>query len=210
MRDNFPSLSMPKNYHAYAAELLGTFLLAFLVHLGAGGGLPVPTAVIAGLTLGLIVYMLGPISGAHVNPAVTIGLASIGKIAPTEAAAYVVSQLLGGFLALLAGNWLLGSALSLTVSDTPLVGIAEAIGAAILVLGVCSVVYGKAPKDAAGLTIGTSLTLGALAASVQSNGIVNPAVALGLGSLSVMYVVGPLLGGIVAAWGYKLLAAKSN
>ena len=62
------------------SELLGTFLLAFLVHLSIGAHFPVPTPIIAGLTLGLIVYMLGGISGAHVNPAVTIALASIGKI----------------------------------------------------------------------------------------------------------------------------------
>lgn len=195
-----------KNLHVYAAELLGTFLLAFMVHLSIGAGSPVPTAVIAGLTLGLIVYMLGPISGAHVNPAVTVGLLSVGKISLQDAACYVAAQFLGAALALIAGGALLGHGLSVVAVDSSVIAIAEAIGAAVLVLGVSSVVWKKAPADAAGLTIGTSLALGAMAASVQSNGVVNPAVAFGIGSFSLSYLVGPLVGGVIAAWGYRWVA----
>ncbi len=199
-------LSMKQlNYHAYAAELVGTFLLAFMVHMGVGGSLPVATPVIAGLTLGLIVYMFGAISGAHVNPAVTLGLASIGKISPKDAAAYIVMQFIGGFLALLAGNVLLGGQLSVVADNTTLVAVAELIGAAILVLGVSSVVHGKVTQSASGLTIGIALTVGVLAASAGSNGVVNPAVALGIGSLSAAYVLGPIVGGVLAAWGYRAL-----
>ncbi len=196
------------NYHAYAAELVGTFLLAFMVHMGVGGSLPVATPVIAGLTLGLIVYMFGAISGAHVNPAVTLSLASIGKISPKDAAVYIVMQFIGGFLALLAGNALLGGGLTVAAGNTTLVAVAELIGAAILVLGVSSVVHGKVTQSASGLTIGTALTVGVLAASAGSNGVVNPAVALGIGSLSVSYVLGPIVGGIIAAWGYRALVSR--
>lgn len=196
-------------YHAYAAELVGTFLLAFMVHMGVGGQLPVPTPVIAGLTLGLVVYMFGAISGAHVNPAVTIALASIRKISPKDAGFYIVAQLIGGFLALLAGNYLLGSQLSVVADTTLIIGIAEAIGAAILVLGVSSVVHGKVTQGASGLTIGSALALGVLAASAQSNGVLNLAVALGIGSVSLAYVLGPIVGGLVAAWGYRALVSKS-
>jgi glycerol uptake facilitator-like aquaporin len=87
-----------------------------------------------------------------------------------------------------------------------MIGIAEAIGAAILVLGVSSVVHGKVTQGASGLTIGSALSLGVLAASAQSNGVVNPAVALGIGSVSLAYVFGPILGGLIAAWGYRALA----
>ncbi|MSR67955.1 hypothetical protein EXS65_03995 [Candidatus Peribacteria bacterium] len=194
------------NIRPYAAECLGTFLLALLVHLSIGADFPVPTPVIAGLTLGLLVYMLGGISGAHVNPAVTIGLASIGKISWPEAGRYIVAQLLGGGLALMFGKALLGAPLSIIAGNSVMILVAEALGAAILVLGVSSVVHGKAPHDASGLTIGTSLALGAMAASVQANGVVNPAVALGIGSLSAAYIIGPLVGGIVAAQLYQALA----
>lgn len=194
--------------HAYVAELLGTFLLALLIRLSLSAGFPVPTPVVAGLTLGLLVYIIGPVSGAHVNPAVTLGLAAIRKISWNDAGVYVVMQLLGGFLAMVVGNSLTGIRFTLGAENTVTAGIAEAMGAAILVLGVSSVVFGKTPKDASGLTIGTALTLGALAASTVSNGVVNPAVALGIGSLSVAYVVGPLLGGVVAAFGYRALIGE--
>lgn len=198
-----------KKIHAYAAELLGTFLLAFLVHLSIGSGnFPVPTPVVAGLTLGLIVYMLGSVSGAHVNPAVTLGLWSIKKISSKDAVLYIVAQFIGAALAMWAGDAMTGSAVSLLTDDSALTVVAEALGAAILVLGVSSVVHGKAPSEASGLTIGTALTLGASAASVLSNGVVNPAVALGIHSFSVAYVVGPLIGGVVAAWGYRWLTQK--
>jgi glycerol uptake facilitator-like aquaporin len=94
---------------------------------------------------------------------------------------------------------LLGNGLPVFATDSLLVIIVEALGAAILVLGVSSVVWKKTPADASGLTIGTALTLGALAASVQSNGVVNPAVALGIGSFSVSYFVGPILGGVIGS-----------
>jgi len=196
--------------HACIAELLGTFLLALLVHLSLKSGFPVPTPIVAGLALGLIVYMLGSISGAHVNPAVTMGLAVIRKISWNDAALYIAMQLMGGFLAMIVGNALTGSPLSLVAGTAVNIGIAEAMGAAILVLGVASVVYGKTPKDASGLTIGTALTLGALTASTISNGVVNPAVALGIGSLSLPYVAGPLIGGVVAAFGYRALIGEKG
>lgn len=194
------------NYRAYAAELVGTFLLAFMIRISiAGGYLAVSTPVTAGLTLGLIVYMFGAISGAHVNPAVTIGLASIGKIKPKEAGFYVIAQVTGGLLAFFAGNAFVGT-LTLEVGNTTMIAIAELIGAAVLVLGVSSVVHGKVSDTASGLTIGTALTLGVLGASAGSLAVVNPAVAIGIGSLSAAYILGPIAGGIIAAWGYRALA----
>ncbi len=196
------------NSRRYFAEFLGTFLLALLIHLSIGAQFPVATPVIAGLTLGLIVYMLGAISGAHVNPAVTIALASIDKISWKDAGFYVLSQFLGGAAAFLFGKGLLGHSLAVTAGTSMPILAAEAVGAAILVLGVSSVVHGKAPNDASGLTIGTALALGALTASVQSNGVLSPAVALGIGSLSCAYLIGPVIGGIIAAQLYKRLLSE--
>jgi aquaporin Z len=88
---------------AYIAELLGTFLLVL-------GG--VGTAVVAGwrvgelgvalafgLTLLLLVYTIGPISGCHVNPAVTLGHLVLGKISAMRALGYWAAQVVGGLLA---------------------------------------------------------------------------------------------------------------
>ncbi len=194
------------NIRAYSAELLGTFLLALLVHLSIGANFPIATPLVAGLTLGLIVYLFGAISGAHVNPAVTIALASIDKISWKEAGFYILSQCIGAGAAFLFARGLLGNSVSLTVGTSMPILAAEAIGAGILVLGVSSVVHSKASCDASGLTIGTALALGALAASVQSNGVLNPAVALGIGSLSIAYVIGPIVGGVIAAQMYRAIA----
>lgn len=200
---------MNLNVRALVAELVGTFVLALVVRLSLTASLPLPTPVLAGLALALSVYAIGSISGAHINPAVTISLLSIGKISAMDAIAYIIAQCLGGFLALAVGRGLVPTDLALTVGNTPLIGLCEALGAALLVWAVSSVVHKKAPADAAGLTIGTGLTLGILIASVGSNGVLNPAVAIGIGSLSPMYVLAPVLGGIAAAWAYKLIAEKA-
>ncbi len=183
-----------------SAEFLGALVLTLGVsaalRLNASDAAPL----IAALTVGLFVYTIGSVSGAHMNPAVTIGLLSIHKIHTKEAMWYIVSQLLGGVLALALANALIGGATNLTIVDSVEVGVAELIGAFILVFGVCSVVYKKVTPGAAGAVIGGSLFLGIVLASFTgSNGILNPAVAIGLDASSLMYMVGPLLGGIVAA-----------
>ncbi len=194
--------------HSLAAELLGVFLLSLAVFISLTSQLPLSTPVIAALTVGVLVYTMGSLSGAHLNPAVTVGLASVRAIGFGEAAAYIVAQFVGGYLGMIVGRLLTHGIPQLTVLNTPTVFAAEAIGAAILVIGVSSVVRHKCPADAAGLTIGGSLLLGILIASTGSNGVLNPAVAFGIGSVSVAYVLGPIVGGIVGAWIYKLLCKK--
>ncbi len=192
----------------YVAEGIGTFLLTAAVGLSLTAGLGLSTAVIAGLTLGLLVYTIGPISGAHVNPAVTLSLASIKKIGPKDTLWYLVAQVIGALIAAECVAYLAGSSPALTVSDTTLVGAGEALGAAILVWGIAAVAYKKTPADASGLTIGGSLLLGALVAGTVANGVINPAVAIGIGSVSAMYLVAPIVGGIVAAYVYRAVEKK--
>jgi glycerol uptake facilitator protein len=192
-------------YNAYVAEFVGTFLLTLVVRLAIGSTFAIPTAVLAGLTLGLVVYMFGPVSGAHINPAVTLGLASIKKIKPSDAFVYVLCQFAGaGLASFLVSVGMLAMEVSPGVYDSQvMVAICEAMGAFILVLGVSSVVWQKTPAPAAGLTIGTALTLGATVASAGSFGVINPAVAFGLGTASFIYLLAPVVGGVAAAWGYK-------
>ncbi len=194
--------------HPYIAECLGTFLLTFAVLSSLLFTLPLATPIIAGLTLGILVYTLGPISGAHVNPAVTIGLLSIGKIKGFEAVKYILAQCVGAVLALELGLLLGGQIPPITVGSSLAIGISEAIGAFVLVMGVSSVVHGKVHEDASGLTIGSSLLLGVLLAMGTSNGVLNPAVSIGIGSVSIAYILGPIAGGIAAAWSYRALLGK--
>ena len=190
----------------YLAELVGTFLLTLAVSVCLASKFPVPTAVVAALALGVSVYVFGAISGTHINPAITLGLLSVGKISVKDALIYWVAQFAGGGAAY-ALTPMLTTRGAVTAVDSASVFCAEALGAFVLAYGVASVVYGKAPGPAAGLTIGGSLLIGISMAAANSNGVLNPAVALGIGSLSLMYVAGPLVGAVLAMQIYKFLAS---
>ena len=86
------------------AEFVGTFMLATAVlvvsNMFGAGTAAWYTAVSAGAALALIVAKLGHVSGAHVNPAVTIGMWTLKRIPTTSAVVYIASQLLGGAAAL--------------------------------------------------------------------------------------------------------------
>ena len=185
----------------YFAEFFGAFILSLVVGLSVSGTFPIVTPVLAGLTLGLFVYTIGALSGCHINPAVTIGLLSIGKIKMNEAAKYIVSQLIGGFLA---------SVLLVQTSITlpPILAggmtqvFAETLGTMLLAFGVASIVYGRVSDVASGLVIGGSLLLGiSIAAMMGSAGILNPAVALGLSAYHPTYLALQIL---VAVLGFNL------
>lgn len=198
----------------YAAEFLGAFTLTFAVLASIAFSAPIAGPVIAGLTLGLFVYTVGPVSGAHLNPAVTIGMLTGDKIKLNDALMYIIAQLLGGVAAMMVAAQFAGRTLSLGYGSSLAVVVAEAVGAFILAFGVSSVAYGKTPAAASGLVVGGSLALGASVASMGGNGVINPAVALGIGSFGPMYIVGPIIGAVVAVrvftwlYGEKMLTHR--
>ena len=190
----------------YTAELLGTFALALVVGLSLSGSFPVPTPIVAALVLGLFVYSVGHVSGTHINPAVTLGVWSIGKISARDAACYIVSQFIGAGLALLVITATLGMP-HLTVSGSWTVVLAELIGTFFFAFRIASAVYGKSPSQLSGVVVGGSLLLGiTIAALIGSNGVLNPAVAFGIGSFNLAYLFGPIVGSILGMQGYKQLA----
>lgn len=195
------------NYKAYAAELLGTFTLTFVVWLGTAYEMPLSTPVAAAITLGLFVYTIGTISGSHINPAVTIALLSVNKIKVKDAGMYIVAQVIGAAIAMLLGAQFtegvtIGSDISL------LEGIGEILGSFVFIFGIASVVNKGVHEAVRGLVIGGSLLLGIYIASAFSNGILNPAVAWGVGSFNPMYLLGPVIGGVAAVWAHQWLSAK--
>lgn len=188
------------NFKALAAELFGTFGLSLAVLISINSpGFPVGTPVIAGLTLGLFVYTIGPISGCHINPAVTLALAVIRKVDLKTAGTYIVAQFLGAALAIGVGSLLFAAPEVLVWASSSSVGAAEALGTMIFLFGIAAVVLGRVPDSMSGLVIGGSLMLGVLWAAQASNGVLNPAVAFSLGSMSLAYLWGPVVGGAVGA-----------
>ena len=137
----------------YIGEAVGTGVLTMVVALALAGTFPVPVPVLAALTLGLFVYSLGHLSGTHINPAVTIGAWSIGKVSTDDAIKYVVAQFIGGGAALLVVGSLTVTA-TLTMKADLATGLAEMIGAALFTFGIASVVYGKTPAVMSGVVVG--------------------------------------------------------
>lgn len=196
----------------YIAELVGTFTLTLIVTLSLSGTFPVATPVLAGLTLALFVYTIGHISGCHINPGVTIGAWSIGKIRAQETIFYIVSQFIGAGLAVLLIKGLDRAIFVVNIDlghpATFAIGLAEFVGMVLFTFGIASVIYKKIPEAVSGLVIGGSLLLGiALAVLMGSSGFLNPAVAFGANSLDLAYLCGPILGGVAGMWLYKFVNA---
>ncbi len=190
------------------AEGVGTFALALVVVSSVAGLAIVPTPVAAGLTLALFVYSIGKVSGCHINPAVTVGLWSISKINGRETVRYIAAQLLGAVAAVLVLSALfdMGSLTLTLVPESGAVFLAEALGTMLFTFGIASVVYGRVHDAMSGMVVGGSLLLGIIvAAQLGSAGILNPAIALALGSLSASYVGGALVGAVLGMQLYKRL-----
>ncbi|CAB4945604.1 unannotated protein [freshwater metagenome] len=219
----------------YLAELLGTFVLVF-------GG--VGTAVLAsshvgflgvalafGLSLLVMAYAIGPISGCHVNPAVTFGMLVSGRISPRDAAGYVVGQIAGALLAAVAivviakakqGGYDVGAeglganGYGSHSPDGYALGgvlVVEVIGTALLVFTVLAATSKIAHTAFAGLPIGFVLTLIHLVAIPVSNTSVNPARSIGpallVGDWALaqlwVFIAAPLAGAALAALLHRAL-----
>lgn len=194
----------------YLAEMFGTFTLTLLVSLSLTGSFPIATPALAGFVLAMFVYTIGSISGSHINPAVTIGLWFRKKISTNDSIYYIIFQILGAVFAMLINQYYIGSTPNLIAGSAinPMVIVAEAFGMMVFTFGISAVVDEKVSPAASGLVVGGSLFLGILIASVGSNGVLNPAVALGIGSFSLSYVLGPIIGSIIGFTLYQELNEK--
>lgn len=187
------------------AELFGTFALTSIVILSLTSEILIDTPLAAALTLLLFVYTIGSISGSHINPAVTLGAMSIKKIGIKEGLIYILYQLIGATLALLLMARF-GNVSMLDGSFAIQTLLAEIIGAVFFTFGIASVVYGKVHESMSGVVVGGSLLLGILfAVYLGSNGVLNPAVAFGIGSFGWAYILGPIIGSVAGFNLYKVI-----
>jgi aquaporin Z len=215
------------NSKVFVAELIGTFALTFF---GAGAGVAgaglVGVALAHGFVLAVFVYIYGHISGTHVNPAVTFGLAINGTVKWGQAVvSYWLPQFIGAILAAFLVNTFFGSIKagatvgSLTSSAPILAMVVEAFLTFFLVNTVLhAAVAGKAGPFA-GWAIGTTLAFAILAGGPFTGASLNPARTFGPALFTgdfanpmtyVIYFVGPLAGAAAAVGVFKFLNAETR
>jgi MIP family channel proteins len=209
------------------AEFIGTFALIFI---GAGAGAlglggVVGVAFAHGLVLAAFVSGYGQISGCHINPAVTVSVLVARAISPRDAGMYIVAQLLGGIVGGLLLRFVLGGAETglgatvlaqnlsigaLSISVTPLAGLVlEIILTFFLANAVLNTAVAGRGGDVAALAIGLTLTFCILmggpltGASLNPARTIGPAIAAGIFSDIWLYIVGPVIGGILAGLLYN-------
>ena len=198
------------------AEFLGTFILVFagtgaIVINHASGGV-IGHAGIA-LTFGLVVlamiYTFGDVSGAHLNPAVTLGFAAAGRFPANEIPGYITAQLVGAFAAsgllklLFPADPTLGA--TLPAGSTMQSFIMEIVLTAILMLVILSVSTGAKEKGVtAGIAIGAVIAMEAMFAGPICGASMNPARSLAPAIVSGnfqhlwLYPLATILGSIIA------------
>ena len=236
----------------FIAELLGTFFLVFFgtgaavvtllisddlgtAGIGLLGGLGdwIAIALAFGLTVMICIYVFGKISGAHLNPAVTIGLLVTKNISLIDSVYYIVAQVIGAcwgslllFVCLGAPAVTIGglgaTAPGLGVSYIQAM-IAECIGTFFLMLVVMGVaVDEKAEPGFAGITIGMTVATVIVVLGAFTGASINPARTFGpylmdtlLGGANLwayfpIYLVGPIVGAVLAALAYVYIAKDND
>lgn len=217
----------------YAAELFGTFALVF-AGLGtavlAGGTVhAVGISFAFGLTLVAMIYTIGPISGCHINPAVTLAMVLTRRMKAAEAAGYMVVQVIGAIigaglvLAIAKGNGFIPTPDNFGINgygahspghyNLLAAFLTEAFFTVLLVITVLGATDEKAPAGFAGLAIGLVLAVTNLASIPVTNASINPARSIGpaiyVRGWAIeqlwLFIVAPLAGGALAAAIYLTL-----
>jgi len=242
-------------YRKLAAEFLGTLVLVVVavgvatesfgfnlwggkLGLGVVGSFSagvVATALSFGLVLVALVYAIGPISGCHVNPAVTLGFISSGRMKLVEGVYYLLAQFAGGIVGAYLLYWIFTTVPSYSKSvqglgtdgwgkDSHLhisaggAFLVEVVLTTIFVLVVLFATHKAAIQGAAGVAIGFGLVMVHLLGIPLTGTSVNPARSLGpalvVGGTSLnqvwLFIVAPLVGAIIAALIHLLLADPSH
>ena len=243
-------------FKRFLAELIGTMILVFIgcgsvvmmlmlaagttpsssfdIGIGALGGMGDWLGISAafGLAVATVIYALGTVSGAHINPAVSIALCAIRKFPLKDTIVYVIAQCIGASVGAALLFLIIGPE-SLSVgglgATAPFPGIslwqallAEIVGTFVLMLVIMGVaVDKKAPAGFAGIAIGAAVTAIIIATGNISGGSINPARSFGpdlmgliisgsdaLWTTYPIYVIGPIVGAVLAAFFYVFVAGK--
>lgn len=206
-------------------EFVGTYLFLFVISLAAVSGSPfAPVAI--GCALVVMVYMGGHRSGAHYNPAVSLGLMLQKKMPSKDFVPYVIAQIVAGILAFATGFYITGK----TVAIAPGTGfnatqalVVEVLFTLALVLVVMNVAASKKTEGNSfyGIAIGFTVLAAATAGGGVSGGAFNPAVGIGATVSDALFgkgtwanlwipVVGPLVGGALGSVIWSMQEAATD
>ncbi len=221
-------------FKKYAAEFLGTLVLVFMgcgsaMVLGcdpAGGHLAVALAF--GLSIVAMAYVIGNVSGCHINPAVSLAVLLKGKMSVKDFCGYVVAQVLGataggGILFALTKTGMPDLTGGLGTNGVAAMGIAgsliiEVILTAIFVFTILGVTSDEGKGSVAGIVIGLTLAFVHIVGIPLTGTSVNPARSIGpalfVGGQALanvwVFIVGPLVGAALAACAHSFLYKKAE
>jgi len=218
----------------YLAELIGTAVLVLVgcgsvVFSGYGGAFPIgilPIGLAFGLAVTAMAYTIGPISGCHINPAVTVAMLVAGRMKQSEAIGYIIAQFIGGIVGavvlyiIVAGKTggydiAAGGFGQTTFSNFSVLSaiLAELIGTLIFTAVILGVTQSSQAGSSAvaGLIIGLTLMILHLVFVPVTGNSLNPARSLGpalfAGGQALaqiwLYIIIPPIGGAIAGWLYK-------
>lgn len=216
----------------YFAECLGTFVLVFFAcgtaaALGCNGADPNVAYLLTALSFGLVIiamaYSIGHISGCHINPAVSIAMLVAGKMTLSDFIGYVIAQFAGATLGAAALRGVLGPESSLGAnglynSNIGASLIIEIVLTFVFVFAILGVTSKEKDSSVSGLVIGLTLVLVHVLGIHFTGTSVNPARSFGpalfvggeaLSSVWV-FILAPLVGGVVAALVWKALSNEKN
>jgi glycerol uptake facilitator protein len=224
---------------AYITELVGTLFLVFgvctvvILYLSTGaqaaqfGSDFAAIGLVHGFLLFALIMSLGGVSGGHFNPAVTLAATLLRRLDPVDAVVYVLAQLSGGVLgALLAKALLLDEGRATDYGATtvsPLLGgnfqgaIVETLGTFLLVLAFCAIAFNPRIRNQwAPLAIGLTLGFLVIIFGPLTGGSFNPARWFGPALIGEEfgdvwpYLLGPIVGGTLAALFYRFVIAPGE
>jgi aquaporin TIP len=202
------------------AEFIGTFTLIFI---GGGAGIVSGNDIVAvglanGLAIGIMVSNLGHISGGHFNPAITLGFLTTRRITRPLAVVYWIAQFGGSLVAALILRGFFHKAVIFATPHAGAFGAGKGVALELIMtfflvwaVWATAVDPGGAFKAIAGLAIGLTITIDVFVGGPLTGAAMNPARAFGPEVVSGMwgegwiYYVGPVLGGLLAAFLFEYL-----
>lgn len=223
------------DYKKYAAEVIGTMVLVFMgcgsaVFLGCDiGGGHLAVAFAFGLSIIAMAYVIGNVSGCHINPAVSLGALLDKRISVTDFCGYVISQTIGAVIGAALLNVMsglvgidqtggLGSNLAAGAGGVGGALLIEIILTFIFVFTILGVTADESKSRIAGVVIGFTLTFVHIVGIPLTGTSVNPARSIGpaifAGGSALtdlwIFIVAPLIGAALAALAYKAIIVKKD